>query len=890
MAKNTAVRKIDVRRNGSVSAVVSVGGGGGSVDTSSFMLIDGTRAMTGVLNMGTNAITNVGNVDGVDISAHAANANAHHNQVHVLANAGGLGSDHTISGGVAGYVLRAASATTAMIAQLQHSDLGGVTANQHHNQVHSIIGSDHTITGTAVLDLVGVPSVINTLGIVTPSASPGATSKVLKTDSTGQTTIKKLIGTDFVQSSAYVSAATYVETPRITETGVLLIDPSSDIELEPGGAVTLKLSTAFKSVGATSGWTGNGFMLGTSGGAGYLELENLVVRGTMRVYELVIQRIRATNGAVAVTSTGKAETVTGVDPNFTIVTVEDHGFAAGDIIRAQTWSGSGSDLGIYRSDLTVVALDGTTPLRKFTATKRSGSSNPRAGMEFVRLGNTSDTTRQGLLYLTADELFGPYMDVTNGVTSHADWEGGSKVKLRIGNLQGVTSDTTDYGMVAFSGTYDSDTTPTVRLSTRAFEIKNVGLEIFSAGTVRVQLNTNGTMYLKDSSGSNKLAWNGSALTVDGSGTFSGSITATSGLIAGWSIISNAIQSSNELVRMVHGGAGVGRFEVRNNNVGDSTTRLSGIMSRSTTSGVVFFAGATTDYTNAASAPFTVTMAGALKASSAEITNPNGSITLDDNGVRVAANTTWDVTRGFLFKAGTTNIGGMLGQYAASNYYSTGIFANTIDSATAVVTGINVTNYIAAAASGTTKFARIDISARHATGYLANITLDSVNAGGSIVFTAGDGSGYVAVQRGESTYEVLDDYNALTKGFLKSSSTDISLTGTGYLQTAQKLGAAWTTLTTGWTDVTGAMYVKRFGDMVMFKGFIQSSNASTSKVNLITNLPSNCRPSGTIYLNTVLSDTTPVKLTITNSATVTCNVDTAKNLKDVYMDGLFYMVS
>jgi hypothetical protein len=29
----------------------------------------------------------------------------------------------------------------------QHSDLGGVSANQHHNQVHTLDGPDHTVSG-----------------------------------------------------------------------------------------------------------------------------------------------------------------------------------------------------------------------------------------------------------------------------------------------------------------------------------------------------------------------------------------------------------------------------------------------------------------------------------------------------------------------------------------------------------------------------------------------------------------------------------------------------------------------------------------------------------------------------------------------------------------------
>lgn len=42
----------------------------GDDDHTQYLLASGARAMSGGLNMGTNAITNVGNVDGVDVSAH----------------------------------------------------------------------------------------------------------------------------------------------------------------------------------------------------------------------------------------------------------------------------------------------------------------------------------------------------------------------------------------------------------------------------------------------------------------------------------------------------------------------------------------------------------------------------------------------------------------------------------------------------------------------------------------------------------------------------------------------------------------------------------------------------------------------------------------------------
>lgn len=105
-------------------------------------------------------------------------ANDHHNQVHAL-----VGSDHTASGLTAGHVVRASDSTTFAWAELQHDDLGGVTPDQHHNQVHNIVGSDHTLTASQ-WQLVGATAT-NTLGLLTPSSNPGAAAAILRTDSNG---------------------------------------------------------------------------------------------------------------------------------------------------------------------------------------------------------------------------------------------------------------------------------------------------------------------------------------------------------------------------------------------------------------------------------------------------------------------------------------------------------------------------------------------------------------------------------------------------------------------------------------------------------------------------------------------------------------------------------
>lgn len=176
------------------------------------------------------------NLTDIDTRNHSdlqgVTANQHHNQVHVLATNTGLGGDHTISGATAGHVLRASAANAAAFAQLQHADLGGVTADQHHNQVHSITGSDHTITASQY-QIVGATAT-NTLGLLTPSSNPGAAAAILRTDSNGgialDTSLLVVNGaTDVITidtSLVSINASTDIVT---FDTSVLAINASTDI-------------------------------------------------------------------------------------------------------------------------------------------------------------------------------------------------------------------------------------------------------------------------------------------------------------------------------------------------------------------------------------------------------------------------------------------------------------------------------------------------------------------------------------------------------------------------------------------------------------------------------------------------------------------------------------
>lgn len=86
---------------------------------------------------------------------------------------------------------------------LTPSDLATHTADAdaHHNQVHDILGGDHTITGAAG-GVLGLPSA-NTIGIITPVSDGDATpDTILKTDSSGDLVVTDLIFTTELRRGA----------------------------------------------------------------------------------------------------------------------------------------------------------------------------------------------------------------------------------------------------------------------------------------------------------------------------------------------------------------------------------------------------------------------------------------------------------------------------------------------------------------------------------------------------------------------------------------------------------------------------------------------------------------------------------------------------------------
>ncbi len=183
------------------------------------------------------------------------------------------------------------------------------------------------------------------------------------------------------------------------------------------------------------------------------------------------------------------------------------------------------------------------------------------------------TSGNGVFQINAADgaynINGPYSQVVTWTVSPAmsNWV----VRSRIGNLRGLTAVTGEYGAI-FGVWATRTTTPVIRASTSGVELYNVDLGLYLSGTRTIWLdpatpkvvvgsgtnkitltgtaadattsisigtggyNTTGQFFWVDASGrmslKQKLVWDGSNLTIDGGGTFSGALSAATGTFSG----------------------------------------------------------------------------------------------------------------------------------------------------------------------------------------------------------------------------------------------------------------------------------------------------------------------------------------------------------------------
>ena len=178
------------------------------------------------------------------------------------------------------------------------------------------------------------------------------------------------------------------------------------------------------------GFTGMGMKLYQAlNGDWNLEIDNIIVRKAMSVFELIIQKIRSVNGAIAISqANGKVTAVTDTGTHYKLDFDNDYeSFQVGDFVRCQQFKGSHVKYYWVQVD----RLDGYSILLKksdFTL------YTPEVGDDVVQMGSDRNYLRQSLIYLSADESGRPTIDVLNGINSPS-FEG--KLKARMGCLDGI---------------------------------------------------------------------------------------------------------------------------------------------------------------------------------------------------------------------------------------------------------------------------------------------------------------------------------------------------------------------------------------------------------------------------------------------------------------------
>ena len=196
-----------------------------------------------------------------------------------------------------------------------------------------------------------------------------------------------------------------------------------------------------------SGFTGHGWKLWEYiKGKWKLEIDSLVVRETMVVFELLIQKIRAVKGALGITQAcGRIKTATLDESGQNwLVTIEDEmSFVAHDFIRCQDWT-NGTLKGYWVEISEIRKIDGVDtiviPVSEFTGgigytdgmeavdPALSGMTTPAVSDEIVQFGNSKDVNRQSAIYLHADEGGQPAIDILFGINSKS-FAGCTKIRM-----------------------------------------------------------------------------------------------------------------------------------------------------------------------------------------------------------------------------------------------------------------------------------------------------------------------------------------------------------------------------------------------------------------------------------------------------------------------------
>lgn len=212
-------------------------------------------------------------------------------------------------------------------------------------------------------------------------------------------------------------------------------------ESEQGGHVdgkgnaellTLVVRSLLRNARFVSGFNGEGWQLWIDeNGLSNLEIDRLTVRQLMRVFELIIDRIRAVGGQIVVSAAnGKIKSVEDLGEAYKVTFEGDNYFTAHDLLRCQVFTGEN----IRGYWVEVLSVDGNGILIAKSEFEEWGTE-PLEGDECVLMGNTENTLRQNFISISATEDGQPRIDIMDGVKTKSFTD---CLRARFGNLDGIS--------------------------------------------------------------------------------------------------------------------------------------------------------------------------------------------------------------------------------------------------------------------------------------------------------------------------------------------------------------------------------------------------------------------------------------------------------------------
>ena len=182
-----------------------------------------------------------------------------------------------------------------------------------------------------------------------------------------------------------------------------------------------------------------------------LELDNLIVRGTMRIFEMVISQLLGENDNRIFTAMMEVDHYDAESGRVYLDTKEGrmyNSFRKGDYIMVQQYNGLPSeenDHYVTKNYELLVKEIGTegegenslawVTFENFTSSMAGATPEKliKKRDTFVRVDNVSDTDRKGIIQLMTVGSDTPYIDIVHGMKTNPD----SALKGRIGNLKGI---------------------------------------------------------------------------------------------------------------------------------------------------------------------------------------------------------------------------------------------------------------------------------------------------------------------------------------------------------------------------------------------------------------------------------------------------------------------